>query len=118
MFSNKDIFKLIIPLIIEQILNSVMGMMDSLMVSTVGPTAISAVSLVDSINTLIIQVFSALATGGAIVCSQYIGSRNHKKANESGQQLLLSVFAISLIITAFAVILRRPLLSLILLQML
>ena len=45
MFSNKDIFKLIIPLIIEQILNSVMGMMDSLMVSTVGPTAISAVSL-------------------------------------------------------------------------
>lgn len=113
MFSNKDIFKLIIPLIIEQILNSVMGMMDSLMVSTVGPTAISAVSLVDSINTLIIQVFSALATGGAIVCSQYIGSRNHKKANESGQQLLLSVFAISLIITAFAVILRRPLLSLI-----
>ena len=72
MFSNKDIFKLIIPLIIEQILNSVMGMMDSLMVSTVGPTAISAVSLVDSINTLIIQVFSALATGGAIVCSQYL----------------------------------------------
>ena len=111
MFSNKDIFKLIIPLIIEQILNSLMGMMDTIMVSNVGPAAISAVSLVDSINTLIIQVFSALATGGAIVCSQYIGSRNQKRANQSGQQLLLSVLAISAVIMIFIIIFRAPLLS-------
>lgn len=113
MFSNKDIFKLIIPLIIEQLLNSLMGIMDTIMVSNVSPAAISAVSLVDSINTLIIQVFSALATGGAIVCSQYIGSRNTERANRSGQQLLLSVFAISSVIMAVMILFRTPLLHLI-----
>lgn len=113
MFSNKDIFKLIIPLIIEQLLNSLMGIMDTIMVSNVSPAAISAVSLVDSINTLIIQVFSALATGGAIVCSQYIGSRNTERANRSGQQLLLAVFAISSVIMAVMILFRTPLLHLI-----
>lgn len=113
MFSNKDIFKLIIPLIIEQILNSLMGMADTIMVSNVGATAISAVSLVDSINTLLIQVFSALATGGAIVCSQYIGSRNSERANQAGKQLIISVLGISAAITLLITIFRRPLLSLI-----
>lgn len=113
MFSNKDIFKLIIPLIIEQILNSLMGIMDTIMVSNVSPAAISAVSLVDSINTLIIQVFSALATGGAIVCSQYIGSRNKERAGHSGQQLLLSVLVISSVIMTVLIIFRAPILSLI-----
>lgn len=113
MFSNKDIFKLIIPLIIEQLLNSLMGIMDTIMVSTVNSAAISAVSLVDSINTLIIQVFSALATGGAIVCSQYIGSRSRERARCSGRQLLLAMFTISFIIMAFMIIFRAPMLSLI-----
>ena len=73
MFSNRDLRKLLIPLVVEQILNSLMGTADSIMVSNVGPAAISAVSLVDSINILVIQAFYALAAGGAIICSQYIG---------------------------------------------
>ena len=59
----------------EQVLNSLMGTVDTMMVSNVGSAAISAVSLVDSINVLVIQAFSALAAGGAILCSQYIGQK-------------------------------------------
>ncbi len=70
LFSNRDLRILLVPLIVEQILNSLMGTADSIMVSNVGSAAISAVSLVDSINILVIQAFYALAAGGTIVCSQ------------------------------------------------
>lgn len=63
MFDNRALFALLLPIIIEQILNSFMGMVDTVMVSNVGSAAISAVSLVDSINNLVIQVFSAMAAG-------------------------------------------------------
>lgn len=65
LFSSIDLRKLLIPLIIEQLLNSLMGIIDTVMVSNVGSEAISAVSLVDSINILIIQLFTALAHGGS-----------------------------------------------------
>lgn len=83
MFSNKMIAGILIPVVLEQLLNSIMGTADTMMVSNIGSAAISAVSLVDSINILVIQAFSALAAGGAIVCSQYIGQQNKKMANES-----------------------------------
>ena len=73
LFSNRDLRLLLVPVVIEQVLASLMGTADTMMVSNVGSAAISAVSLVDSINVLVIQVFSALAAGGAIICSQYIG---------------------------------------------
>ena len=69
MFTNKMIADLLIPVVLEQLLNSIMGTADTMMVSNVGSAAISAVSLVDSINVLVIQAFSALAAGGAIVCA-------------------------------------------------
>ena len=78
MFTAKQLRILLVPVIIEQLLNSFMGMADTMMVSQVGSAAISAVSLVDSINVLVIQVFSALATGGTIICSQYLGRRDEK----------------------------------------
>ena len=95
MFSNRDLRKLLIPLVVEQILNSLMGTADSIMVSNVGPAAISAVSLVDSINILVIQAFYALAAGGAIICSQYIGQGDHKNAGRSANQLVFVVTVIS-----------------------
>ena len=73
LFDNKALFWLLFPIIIEQLLNSLMGMADTMMVSTVGSEAISAVSLVNAINNLVIQVFSAMAAGAVIICSQYIG---------------------------------------------
>ena len=78
MFSNRMICSLLIPVVLEQLLNSIMGTADTMMVSNVGSAAISAVSLVDSINVLVIQAFSALAAGGAIVCAQYIGQKNKR----------------------------------------
>ena len=72
MFSNRDLRKLLIPLVVEQILNSLMGTADSIMVSNVGPAAISAVSLVDSINILVIQAFYALAAGGDLKEELYL----------------------------------------------
>lgn len=113
MFTKKQLWALLIPLMVEQVLNSLMGTADTMMVSNVGSAAISAVSLVDSINTLILNIFSALATGGAIVCSQYIGKQRTDKANAAGRQLILSMFVISTIISAVCVIFRAPLLSLI-----
>ncbi len=74
LFDNKALFLLLVPIVVEQLLNSFMGMVDTTMVSTVGSEAISAVSLVDSFNNLIIQVFSAMAAGAAIICSQYLSS--------------------------------------------
>lgn len=95
LFSNKDLRMLLIPLIIEQLLNSLMGMTDSLMVSNVGSAAISAVSLVDSINNLVIQVFSAMATGGTIICSQYLGRGDEKSCNKAARQVVLAMLVIS-----------------------
>lgn len=109
-FSNIDLRKLLIPLIIEQLLNSLMGIIDTLMVSNVSESAVSAVSLVDSINILIIQLFTALAAGGVIVCSHYVGSRKKEKAQESARQLVFIVTVISLVITAVMLIFNNSLL--------
>lgn len=99
MFSNKMIAGILIPVVLEQLLNSIMGTADTMMVSNIGSAAISAVSLVDSINILVIQAFSALAAGGAIVCSQYIGQQNKKMANESARQVLFIITAISIAVS-------------------
>ena len=113
MFSNRMICSLLIPVVLEQLLNSIMGTADTMMVSNVGSAAISAVSLVDSINVLVIQAFSALAAGGAIICAQYIGQRNKEKANESARQVLFIITAISVAVSLFCLVFQKPLLRLI-----
>ena len=113
MFSNKMIAGILIPVVLEQLLNSIMGTADTMMVSNVGSAAISAVSLVDSINILVIQAFSALAAGGAIVCSQYIGQQNKKMANESARQVLFIITAISIAVSVLCLGFKKPLLRLI-----
>ena len=113
MFDNRQLLNLLIPLIAEQLLNSLMGTADSMMVSNVGPEALSAVSLVDSINILVIQAFAALAAGGTIVCSHYVGMKRLEDARASAKQLLLVVTALSLGIMIFCLCTLRPLLRLI-----
>lgn len=113
MFDNRALFALLFPIIIEQILNSFMGMADTMMVSNVGSTAISAVSLVDSINMLVIQVFSAMAAGAAIVCSRYIGAGDRQGSNRAARQVVLTVFVISVSITVLGVLFRKPLLHIV-----
>lgn len=99
MFSNKDLRKLIIPLVIEQLLAVAVGLADSIMIASVGEAAVSGVSLVDNINVLLINIFSAMATGGAVVAGQYLGKRKPERASESADQLLLFTTGLSIVIT-------------------
>ncbi len=113
MFSNRQLLLLLIPIIAEQFLTSLMGMADSMMVSTVGPAALSGVSLVDAVNLLVVQAFNAMATGGVIICSNYIGQKNLKKANDSARQVLLVSLGIALFMTILGLVFRINLLHLI-----
>ena len=91
--------KLIIPLIIEQFLAITVGLADSIMVAQVGEAAMSAVSLVDTVNVLLVNAFSALATGGAVIAGQYLGRREREKAGHAGTQLLLFMTEASVLVT-------------------
>ena len=99
-FSNRALKRLIDPMIIEQFLAILVGMSDSIMVATVGEHAVSGVSLVDNIFILLIYLFAALATGGAVVMGQYLGQNKHEKANRAVNQLILftALFAICIMI--------------------
>lgn len=101
LFSNQNLMMLLIPLMIEQLLAVLVGMADSVMVASVSESAVSAVSLVDSINILLINVFAALATGGAVVVGQYIGREKYDMACESGKQLIFFTTFISLVVMIF-----------------
>ena len=83
LFSKRDIIRLLVPLVVEQMLAVTIGVADTVMVAYVGEATVSGVSLVDSINMLIIQVFAALATGGAIVVAQYIGRGDRRRRRAS-----------------------------------
>lgn len=98
-FSGRDLRRLIIPLVIEQLLAITVGLLDSVMVSQVGEAAISAVSLVDTVNVLLVNTFAALATGGAAIAGQYLGRQERDKAGHAGEQLLLFMAEASLLIT-------------------
>ncbi|MBT9776357.1 MATE family efflux transporter [Clostridium sp. MCC353] len=113
MFSRKDLIKLLAPLVVEQILAVLVGMVDVVMVAAVGETAVSGVSLVDSISVLIIQLLAALATGGAVVSAQYLGKKRPEQACKSAGQLVLITLLVSLVITAAALIGNKHLLRVI-----
>lgn len=89
MFTNKDLKKLIVPLFFEQLLAILVGLADTFVISFVGEAAVSGVSLVNSFNTIFIYLFTALAAGGAVIVSQYIGGEKEELAGESASQLLM-----------------------------
>lgn len=98
LFSNRQIYQLVWPLIVEQLLNVLVGIVDVVMVASIGEAAVSGVSLVDSLNMLLIQFLAALTAGGSVVCSQFLGMKDTCKANESaGQLVTLTVAATSLL---------------------
>lgn len=113
MFSNKDLRKLIIPLVIEQLLAVTIGMADTVMVSSCGEAAVSGISLVDSINFLLITLFSSLATGGAVIASQYIGRGDHKSASLAAKQLFYASLVLSAVLGVIAVFFRKPVLNMV-----
>lgn len=113
LFSNRDLKKLIVPLVIEQLLIIMVGFFDTVMVASVGEAAVSAVSLVDGINILLINIFSALGTGGAVVTAQFVGQGVINQAKHSAKQLILITALISLFIMIIVIIFNTALLHLI-----
>lgn len=100
LFSNKELKKLILPLFMEQLLVMLVGIADTFVVSYAGEAAVSGVSLVNSFNTIFIYLFTALASGGAVIISQYIGRHDTEPAGESASQL----FTVSLLFSAAAAV--------------
>lgn len=111
-FSNRDLKNMILPLFLEQLLVMLVGMADTLVVSYAGEAAVSGVSLVNQFNTIFIYLFTALASGGAVVISQYIGRRAMEDAGESASQLLLFSIGFSAIISVFVLVCNEWLLRL------
>lgn len=99
LYSNADLRRLILPLIMEQLLAILVGMLDTVMISGVGEAAVSGVSLVDSVNILVINIFAALATGGAVVAGHALGQKNKEQAGRSAWQMVLFLLYTSLVTT-------------------
>lgn len=96
------------PLVVEQALNVLVGMSDTVMVSSVGEAAISGVSLVDMINYLILNIFAALATGGAVITSQFLGAQKPGEASRSAGQLVTLSSILGTAVMALCLLLRGP----------
>ena len=111
LFTQKELLLLTGPLLVEQLLEVTVGMADTMMVSRCGEAAISGVSLVDMINNLIIVLFAALATGGAVVVSQYLGAKEQEKANASAGQLILLSAILGTVVAALCILFARPMIS-------
>ena len=105
-FTNTDLRKLIVPLVIEQALQLSVGLVDSVMVASVGEAAVSAVSLVDSVFILFINMFSALATGGAVVAGQYIGRKDPESGCRAASQVVLFIGTLSIVVMAACYVFR------------
>lgn len=99
LFSNRGLFRLLWPLVIEQLLSVLVGVVDIFMVACVGEATVSGVALVDSVNYLFIQVLFALTAGGTVVCAQFVGARDYESAGKSGAQLAL-VSTLSMLVVA------------------
>lgn len=112
MFSDKDLRNLIIPLFIEQFLLMFVGIADTFVVSFSSEADVSGVSLVTSFNAILIFLFTALSSGGAVIISQYIGSKAADKASRSASQLLMISALISIVMAVPIILLRTPLLRL------
>ena len=111
MFSNKQLKDMILPLLMEQFLLMLVGLADTMVVSYAGEAAVSGVSLVNSFNTIFINLFTALSSGGAVVVSQYIGRRDMKMASESSSQLLMVATVFAVVISIPVLIWKVPLLK-------
>lgn len=111
MFSNRDLKKMILPLFFEQFLVMLVGIADTFVISYAGEAAVSGVSLVNSFNTIFIYLFTALASEGAVIISQYVGKAENETAGEASSQLFTASAAISIVLGIFVLLFNRPLMG-------
>lgn len=114
LFSNKQLKDMIVPLFLEQLLVMCVGIADTLVISYAGEAAVSGVSLVNQFNTIFIYLFTALASGGAVLISQYIGGRKKDNAGEASSQLLMFSTIFSIVVAAVVLIGNESMLCLLL----
>lgn len=112
LFSNRDLVALILPLILEQALAITVGMADTMMVASVGEAGVSGVSLMDMVNNLIFSVLAALATGGTVVVSQYLGADRAEEARDTSMQVILTVFSAATALALLIALFRKGLIHL------
>lgn len=112
MFSNRDLKNLIVPLFLEQLLMALVGIADVFVIGFVGEAAVSGVSLVNSFNTIFINLFTALAAGGAVVISQYIGRKDKEHAGQAASQLLTASVLLSVALSVIILIANESLMRL------
>lgn len=112
LFTKRELVKITLPLIIQQILSVMVGMINSMMVSSAGEAAVSGVSLVNTLDILLMLFFTALVTGGSVVVSQFLGKKDMELVQRSVKQLLYSSTAVALTVAILAVSFREPLLNL------
>lgn len=110
-FGNRELFALILPILVEQLLTMLVGIADTLMVSYAGEAAVSGVSLVNQLNNVFIFVFGAVASGGAVVASQFIGRKDKENGIAAASQLLMVTILISAFLMVISILLRSQLLS-------
>lgn len=110
LFSNKQIAKILLPLIVQSLLTVTIGMVDSMMVSSEGEAAFAGVSLITSLDTLLVTLFTALSTGGTVVLAQMMGRNEKARACEAAKQLWYVTLAISTVISVIVLLFRTPLL--------
>ncbi|MDD4080604.1 MAG: MATE family efflux transporter [Eubacteriales bacterium] len=113
LFSSRQIRRLLIPLIFEQFMIVLVGLVDTMLLSRVSESALAAFSLVDNLNLLLMQVFMAVGAGGSIIAAQYIGKRDRQGAEGAANQTAIMVVSISLFIGAIAIIFNKGILSLV-----
>lgn len=111
-YSNRALKRLLVPLVIEQVLVMLVGMVDTVMVASAGEAAVSGVALVDMVNYLIITVMAVLTTGGSVIISQYAGSRQPEQAERSAGQLMTATLLLSAAILAVCLLGRDAILRL------
>lgn len=111
-FTNRDLVAMIVPLFLEQFLLMLVGLADTFFVSKMGEAAVAGVSLVNQFNTIFIYLFTALAAGGAVVVSQYVGTRNREKVGRASSQLLMFSVVFSLVVSAIVLVFGRQILHL------
>ena len=112
LFSNKALVKLIIPLFIQQVLSVMVGAVDTMMVKDAGKGAVGGVSLINTLDTLLVIFFTAMVTGGSVVIAQKLGEKNKDDISEAAKQLLYASTALALLLTVTVLLLRGPLLAL------
>ena len=110
-FSSQALLAILIPSLMEQVFTTLVGLVDTAMVSYAGEAAVSGVSLINQLAFLFIFVLSALAGGGGIVVSQYLGKKDGESANKVAGQFVMVSFVFGLLIMAICLLFRKPILS-------